>query len=64
MTKRKALKTFSIWAKCYREVSIDIQAESLEEALAKSKEIDEDEFVTVNGDYHDGSTEIYGIFQS
>ena len=55
------LKTYTVYAKCEREVGLTVRAESLEEAIVKAKELDEDDFVEVIGDYLDGSTTISGI---
>ena len=60
----KTLKTFMIMAKCYRDVNVEIRAENLEEALVKSKELKDEDFISVLGDYNDGNTKIYGIFES
>jgi hypothetical protein len=58
------LKTFQVMAKCHRDVSVEIKAENLEDALVKAKELKDGDFVEVLGDYNDGSTEIYGVFES
>jgi len=55
---------YGVWAKCYRQVILNIRAASLEEALEKAKELKNDDFVTVNGEYADGSTEIQGVLKN
>ena len=57
-------KIFTVLAKCYRDVSVKVKAESLEDAIVKAKELKDGDFVEIFGDYNDGSTEIYGVFQS
>lgn len=57
-------QTYSVWAKCYRDVTVEILAKSLEEAVEKSKELEDSDFVRVLGEYNDGSTEIYGVLKA
>lgn len=57
-------KTFMVMAKCYRDVSVEIKASSLEDALEEAKELKDSDFVDVLGSYNDGSTEVYGVFES
>ena len=58
------LKSFQVWAECRRQVAIEIKAENLEDAVIKSKELEDDDFVTVNGDYVDGDTRVTGVMES
>ena len=58
------LKSFQVWAECHRQVALEIKAENLEDAIVKSKELEEDDFVTVNGDYMDESTRVTGVIES
>lgn len=60
----KKQNEYGVWAKCYRQVIVNIQASSPEEALEKAKKLDDDDFVTVNGEYADGSTEIQGVLKN
>lgn len=57
-------KSFSIWAKLHLDVSVDIPAVSLEEAVQKSKELKEQDFVEILGEFNDGELEIVGIHKS
>lgn len=58
---KKALQTFNVMAKIIMTASIEIRAESLEDAALKCKELDESDFITVvkGGDWVD--TEEFSI---
>ena len=58
------LKSFIVQAKCERIVGLEIQAKDLDEALAKAKELKDDDFVEVFGEYQDGNTHISGIYEA
>jgi hypothetical protein len=58
------LKTYMVMAKCNRDVSVEIKAESLGDAVAKAGDLKDEDFVKVIGDYNDGSTIVYGVFES
>ena len=58
------LKAFTVYAKVTIECGITIKAESFEDALERSKELKEADFVDVFQDYNDGSLEITGVFKS
>jgi hypothetical protein len=60
-TKRKR---FTVWAKSEIFNNVEILAENLEDALAQSKEMKEEDFVTVLGDYMDGSVTVTGVMES
>ncbi len=60
----KKQSEYGVWAKCYRQVIVNISASSLEEAVEKAKKLDDDDFVTVNGEYADGSTDIQGVLKN
>jgi hypothetical protein len=47
MTKKVALKTFHINAKIALDTSIEIQAQSLEDALTQSKQLNIDDFIEI-----------------
>ncbi len=57
------LETYMIHAHVLVEVSVEIKAESLEDAVAKSKELTETDFVKIKGEYMDGDRKIRGIWQ-
>ena len=63
MTSQR-LNTFSVWAKLNLDVSIEIKAESLEDAVVRSKELKEHDFVEFLGDFNDGDMKITGVFES
>jgi hypothetical protein len=57
------LKSFSIWAKLNLDVLINIKAESLEDAVEKSKELKELDFVDIKGEFNDGNIKITGAHE-
>ena len=59
----KRLKSFTVMAKVHIDCGISIRAESLEDALDKSKNLGETDFVTVLGDFNDGKLSITGVFE-
>jgi prophage tail gpP-like protein len=60
-TKRKR---YSVWAKTNVYNSIEILAESLEDAVAQSKELKTADFVEILGDNMDSDTIINGVMES
>jgi hypothetical protein len=59
----KKLKTYNIMAKLILDVDITIKADSLEDAISRSKELKEYDFVEFNGNFLDGSMTITGAFE-
>jgi len=59
--KNKVQRKFNVWANLRQTVSVEIVADSLEDALAKTKNLDEKVFVDVLGEYVDGNFEITGV---
>jgi hypothetical protein len=62
--KKPTLKSFEIMAKVEVDCSITIDAASLEDALMKAKDLKEDDFVNIIGDWIDGSLDVYGVYKS
>jgi len=62
--KPKKLQTYCIQAKLSLIVSTEVSAHDLDEALAKSKEMNEDNFVEILGEYMDGNHTITGVYLS
>lgn len=61
MSKKK-LKNFTINANITAWVGIQIKAESLEDALAQSKDLKAEDFITIEPNEHlDSSLEIQGV---
>ena len=60
----KKLEDYIIQARCNLLVSITIPANNLEEAVTKSKEYKEEDFVTIADEYLDGEFEITGVYKS
>lgn len=56
------IKKFNIQAKLDLLVSIEISARTLEEALLKSKELEVDDFININGEHLDSEMQITGIY--
>ena len=63
MSKEKQ-NEYAVWADVQRTVIVKVSAKSLEEATEKARLLDEDEFVTVNGEHIDGEFEITGVLKS
>jgi len=57
------LKTFTVWATHEIFNNISIKAESLEDALAQSKDLKDSEFITVHGEYMYGTTTVTGVME-
>ena len=64
MKKIKRLKSFTIYADITINCGIDIKAESIEDAIEKSRKLDVTDFVEIFGDYNDGSITIQGVFEN
>lgn len=60
----KKVYTYGVWAKTSHLTNIEIKADSLEDAVAKAKELKEEDFVEVHGEYVDGSFEIRGVLRN
>jgi hypothetical protein len=58
------IKTYQVMAKVEVDVSIEVQATSLEEAIQKSSSLKEQDFITIDGEYLDGNFEITGVYKS
>mgnify|MGYP001559823117 CR=1 FL=1 len=59
----KKLTTFNVMAKLTLDVSIAIDAESLLDALYRTTELKEQDFVTIDGEYLDGEMKIIGVYE-
>lgn len=60
--KSKKLKTYCVQGQLKLMVSIEVSAHDLDEALAKSKEFNEDDFVDILGELIDGNFKITGVY--
>lgn len=63
----KKLKTFRVEARIHCELCITIEAESLEDAVIKSKELKVDDFIEAKSDdgcFNDYDHKITGIFSN
>lgn len=55
------LKSYNVWADIKVISSIEIKAESLEDALAISKKLEVTDFIDITGEHIDSSMEITGV---
>lgn len=58
---QKQNKKFEITARIVVITSISVVADSMEEAVVQAKELKETDFITVDGEYLDGSIRITGV---
>jgi hypothetical protein len=56
-------KCFEVQARLVLITSISIGADSLEDAVEQSKDLQENNFIKFKGDYLDGSYKITGVFE-
>lgn len=56
-------KTFMVQANINTVVGIEVQAKNLEEAVQKSAEFKEIDFITIDGEYQDGNHRITGVYE-
>ena len=56
--------TYNVIGKLKLEVTVPVTAPSLEEAIAKARELKETDFVTIDGDYMDGDIKIIGLYEA
>ena len=65
MTTKKIVNTYSIYAKIQVDVSVEISASSLENALEKARELETDDFIEVKGELNDSTAlDVYSIYRS
>jgi hypothetical protein len=62
--EKEKLRDFEIQATLVLLVTTTVPARSLDEAVGKSKELKESDFVDFKGDYMDGKMRITGIYES
>lgn len=60
----KTNKTFMVMAKLKLDVSVEISATDLDDALLKAKELGVHDFVDIQGEFTDGDHEVYGVFRT
>ena len=58
----KKNKDFIIAVKVILDTTVEIKAESLEEALKQGRELGLRDVVEFDGDFNDGSIEVTGVF--
>jgi hypothetical protein len=57
-------KLFSVGACIKLWVAIDVGAHSLEDAVAKAKDLKVEDFVDIHGEYNDGSMKIINVYDN
>jgi hypothetical protein len=62
MAAAKKQQSYTVQARIVVEGDLEVRAESLDEALAKAKELKLDDFITVTGGHNDSSLRITGVF--
>jgi hypothetical protein len=55
------MSTYNVYARLNLEVSVEIQAQSLEEALEQARKLKEVDFVDIPGEFLDGNMQITGV---
>lgn len=58
------MANFTVYAKMNITVSVEISAKHLDEALEKSKKLNQIDFITFVGDYMDGDFKINGVIEN
>jgi hypothetical protein len=58
---KRGKRTFSVFGKLTLDISVDIGAESLADAVDKAKALDVDDFVEILGSYNDGALVVEGV---
>ena len=60
-TRKSTLRSFSVSAQVNIWTSVVIEAESLEDAVTKSRDLSVTDFVTIDGEHIDSQSKIIGI---
>lgn len=63
MAKKESLRTYMVQGKLELMVGVEVSATNLEEAVSKSKSMDENAFVDMHGEYQDGNCRITGVYE-
>ena len=58
----KKLNTYSIYAVVKLDLAIAIQANDLDDALKRSKELEISDFCDIKGDHNDSELQLRGVF--
>jgi len=61
---KKNLDTFHVYATVVVDTSIEIKAETLEDALNKARDLKIDNFVDILGEHNDSGFKITGVYES
>lgn len=64
MANKPRQREYSVYAHLHLEVTQSVMAVSLEEAVQKAKELDQDDFVKVLGECCDSTMKLHGVFGS
>lgn len=63
MATKTIKKTYHVQARLWAEVGVEVQADSLTEALDVSNGLKLADFITVKGDHNDSGYKITGVFE-
>lgn len=63
MKKTSKLKKYTVSVRVDLETTVDISAESLEDAVVKARELNMHDVVSFDGDYCDGCLKIHGVWE-
>jgi len=63
MAKTAKTKVFHVWGKLSLEISVDISAADLQDALTVAQGMEVHDFVKILGDYNDGVLKVTGLFE-
>jgi hypothetical protein len=59
---KRTMNTYTVYAIVEMNVAVKIEADSLSDAVERSKSLKEYDFVKPLGDFNDGAIEISGVF--
>ena len=59
---KKNIKKYQIQRKFVIIVALEVEADTLAQALEKDSQFEESDFLTVKGDHVDSSSELHGVF--
>lgn len=62
--RNKKLQSFSVWARLHIDATINIEAESMADALEQAKKLSKHDFVKILGEYNDSKCGVYGVLEN
>ncbi len=64
MENKKKTKRYIVYSKLIINAGVEVTARGLEEAVAKAREMNEEDFIDFKGEYIDGSMDITGVYET